>query len=118
MPRHPEPWYRSRDDAWYVQVNKRQVFLAHGKASKTEAYEAYHRLMATEGRTPPKDMRLADLCVLFREWVRENRAPSTWEWYRGHLQSFIDHMLQVAPSRLMATAEGISHASPHAISSH
>src|SRR5437764_1010816 len=90
MPRQPKPWYRSRDDAWYVQVNKKQVFLAHGKASKQQAYDAYHLLMTKEGKAPAHDLRVADLCLLFKEWVQENRAPSTWQWYRGHLQSFLD----------------------------
>jgi site-specific recombinase XerD len=91
MPREPKPWYRSRDDAWYVQVNKKQVFLAHGKVNKQSALDAYYELMAKEGRTPPKDMRVAELALLFKEWGRENLAESTWEWYRGHLQSFLDH---------------------------
>lgn len=91
MPRHPQPWYRSRDDAWYVQVSRRQVLLARGKASKLEALDAYHRLMAREGNVPPEDMRLGDLSLRFKEWVLANRAASTWEWYRGHLQSFLDH---------------------------
>ena len=91
MPRHPEPWYRSRDDAWYVQVRKKQVLLAKGKANKQQAYAALHRLMVQDGKTPAVDLEVADLCLLFKEWSRDNHAASTWEWYRGHLQSFIDH---------------------------
>jgi site-specific recombinase XerD len=91
MPRIPRPWYRARDDAWYVRVNEKQVFLAHGKAGKPRALDAYYQLMAREGRTPPKDLRVADLGLLFTEWGRENLAESTWGWYRRHLQSFLDH---------------------------
>ena len=28
----------------------------------------------------------------FIQWTEKNRAPGTYEWYRDHLQSFIDSL--------------------------
>jgi integrase len=89
--RHPKPWYRNAADAWYVQLNRRKVLLARGKDNKAEAMRAYHRLMAAEGHLKPDDSLVAELCVRFIDRSRREHRPATTEWYRAHLQSFIDH---------------------------
>ncbi len=91
MSRRPEPWFRKSKDAWYVTLAGVQHRLAKGEGSKDEAFEAFYRLMAVEGRTPPKQVTLGEMCVRFREWSRGEHATSTAEWYRGHLQSLIDY---------------------------
>jgi hypothetical protein len=91
MPREPKPWYRSRDDAWYVQLNRKQHFLCKGKQNKQQAKDSFYLLMAREGKAPPKDITLGELCIRFRFWSQQEHAASTAEWYRGHLQSFLDH---------------------------
>jgi integrase len=64
--------------------------IPKGEGNKEEAYEAFYRLMALEGRTPAKHVTLGELCVRFREFSKGEHAESTAEWYRGHLQSLID----------------------------
>jgi integrase len=90
VPRSPRPWYRSRDDAWYVQVNRRQVLLARGKASKAEAEAAFYRLMATEGRSaPPSKVTTARACGLFLDHAERSLRPATYQWYRWYLRAFV-----------------------------
>ena len=65
---------RKSKDAWYVTLAGVQHRLAKGEGNKEEAYEAFYRLMAMEGRTPPKQVTLGELCVRFREWSKGEHA--------------------------------------------
>jgi integrase len=88
--RTPEPWYRKFNDTWYVQIGKKQEPLAKGKANKAAAMEAYHRLMIGHKIEKPKTTSAALVCDLYLDWSKQEHKPSTQEWYRGHLQSFVD----------------------------
>lgn len=90
--KRPEPWYRKQNDAWYVCIDGRQTMLAKGKDNKDAAFDAFHKLMATEGRLPPvRDLSLGELCLRFLEHSRNEHKPSTIEWYRGHLESLVNY---------------------------
>jgi hypothetical protein len=39
--RPQKPWYRASKDAWYVEINGRQVRLAKGKANQKAAWEEF-----------------------------------------------------------------------------
>ncbi len=92
MPRRPEPWYWQVRDGWYVQINRKQVLLAKGEANKTAAYEAFYKLMATEGHvTPAKDLTLGELVARFRSWSEGEHAASTRTWYDSHLNPLLSH---------------------------
>ncbi|WP_435017457.1 hypothetical protein TA3x_005068 [Tundrisphaera sp. TA3] len=41
-----KPWYRQARDAWYVQIDGKQVKLAKGKANKAEARRVWLALVA------------------------------------------------------------------------
>ena len=54
--RRPEPWHRKQNDSWYVCLNGTQVPLdVKGLDNKDAAYEAFYKLMATEGLMPPAE---------------------------------------------------------------
>jgi integrase len=94
MPRHPEPSYYASRGAWYVQVHGKKILLAKGAkaATRDEARAAYHRLMASgeiPGLRRKTALTVAALADLFLEHQTKN-AELTYEWYRRHLQSFVD----------------------------
>ena len=88
--RRGEPWYWQVRDGWYVQVNGKQVKLAKGKENKGEAYEAFYKLMAAEGRMPPpKDLTLGELVAKFRVWSEGEHAANTRAWYEAQLKPLL-----------------------------
>lgn len=93
--RTPKPFYRRFNDAWYVQIGKKQIRLARGKDNEAEAYRCYFAVMAEEptGEMPPPLSQpiVAVLCDMFLEWSQKNNAPRSYEWYRSFLQDFCQH---------------------------
>jgi len=87
MARTPKPWYRAAKDAWFVELDGRQIRLATGLKNKSQAIQAFHQLMASsypaaETKTPPKLTPLASLsklaaAYLFSLETRCNRGEIT-----------------------------------------
>jgi integrase len=89
MPRFPKPYFRTARKSWAVQIGKRQINLGPDKKA---AFAEYHRIMAAEGMVAaPEKIRACELIDLFLDHVQRHKKPSTYEWYRIHLQSFVDH---------------------------
>jgi len=95
MARRPsKPWFRKDSQAWFVCFQGKQINL--GK-DKKEAQRRFHEIMATQ--TPPEknssqlSVHLAvELIDLFLQWTAQHRAPRTYDWYKEHLQNFIDSL--------------------------
>lgn len=87
MPHFPKPYFRKARKLYYVQIDGRQINLG---SDREEAYAAYHRLMAEPSRQRLTVMSCAVLADEFLDWVRNNRAADTYEWYRYRLQRFVD----------------------------
>lgn len=96
MPRKfPKPFYRSARSCWFVQIGKEQIKL---HPNEQEALRLYHELMTsrskpTAGSTAhasSSDLSLAELFDKFLDWCQKHREPRTYEWYRDHLQSFLN----------------------------
>lgn len=93
----PKPFFRPARKTWYVQLHGRQINL--GK-DKDAAFKRYHEIMAagldasdvrSSALTQPADgQKLTDLFDRYLEWLKSNRSPHTYEWYRYRLQRFID----------------------------
>lgn len=85
--KQPKPWFWKARNAWYVQVNGKQIKLDE---NEKKAHAAYHRLMAADGRSDPaKGGRLfvpdaTEACILASEHLR----PSTVRLYRDMLGPF------------------------------
>jgi integrase len=89
---HPEPFWRSARNCWFVQIGKKQHRLS---PDRDEAYRLYHELMArpadvpSPSAAPPSHLAIA-IIDLFLDWASKNKAKRTYEAYRDHLQTFVD----------------------------
>ena len=113
MPHVPNPFYRTARKAVYVQLGRRQVKLAAGPDDDTTgrlAWAEFHRLMAAGPAAPAAGFSAnaatsADgVTVAFEkylDWCQRHRSPRTYDWSRGHVQSFCDHL---GPAALMPAA--------------
>jgi integrase len=92
--RFPEgPWYRASRDAWYVEIDGKQVKLAKGKANKKAALKTFHQLMVlgTSGRPKTNEITTAHVCDLFLESSLKHHAAETFSWYKSFLSSFCSY---------------------------
>ena len=94
MPRFPKPFFKKSHQAWYVQLDGRQVRLGPDEA---EAQHRYHAMMVEGPKPAPppsrtESPRLVDFFDHFLTFCREQRAPDTYEWYRWRLQMFVDEV--------------------------
>ena len=87
-----KPWYRASKDAWYVEVNGRQLRLAKGRDNENAARDAFYKLMANgSGKLPDADtLRVATICDLFLDYSQKHHVSDTFHWYRDYLQDFCD----------------------------
>jgi integrase len=91
----PKPWWRSARKAWYVQIEGVSYKLG---PDKDEADREFHRLMAMtpEQRAPKVEApsssgpTVAEIFEKYLEWCSKHRAPRTYDWYKDHIQSFVD----------------------------
>lgn len=89
--RSGKPWYRSDRDAWYVQHQRKQILLARGKANKSAAMAAFHKLMVTgNGPLSKTDdtKQIAVLCDLFLDYSEVHHSSSAFKNYKHFLQAF------------------------------
>jgi integrase len=92
MPReqHPEPFWRSARNCYYVQIGKRQIRLDE---DRDEAWRLYHELMARPPEEPQvvtygQQSRVVDVIDTFLEWAETNNSPKTFQWRKENLQTF------------------------------
>ena len=101
MPKFPVPFYRSARKCWFVQLGKEQIRL---HPDENEARRLYHEVMAARSQpkptadfhSPADAITLAEVFDKFLAWNTKHRAARTYEWYRGHIQSFLDHARDAA----------------------
>jgi len=86
--KQPQPFFRKQTQSWYVQIGKRQVPL--GK-DQEKAWDEYHKLMAGQRDLSPAEP-VAAVVDEFLEWVKKEKAPLTFAYYRRHLESFVNHV--------------------------
>jgi integrase len=95
MARIPKPWYREDRQAWFVTIRGERHNLG---SEEQEAQRRFHELMAKKPEdqflSKPAGLSVAGLFEKFLEWSEKNQAPRTYEWYRIHIQGFIDHLGQ------------------------
>lgn len=113
MARTPSPWYWPERNGWFTILNGRRHPLGDhpsdapppvkrkGKWVPPAAIAtAFHALLA--GPEPAGSMRpahrtnagptVSELLDKFLDWTLKNKAARTFEWYRDHLQSFLNHL--------------------------
>lgn len=102
--RRPHPRFDSRRNAWVTNAGGRLKVLAKGpKDSDTEqaAWDAFYQHMATLGRPVANveipQRTIGEIADEFGDWMRQEvdagrKQPSTLEYYRHHLQKFLDEV--------------------------
>lgn len=86
--RDPKPWYRKSVDAWFAQVNRRQIRLANGLDNRHEAKRKLAELLL--GTQPVKTdvLTVSQVCDTFLTFSKAEHKPDTYEWHRFYLQKF------------------------------
>jgi integrase len=79
-----KPFFKKSHGAWFVEINRKQINL--GK-DRDEAFRQYHSMMAGEAPVTGRSTVIS-LLDQFLIWIKENRAPRTFDWYYGHLNPF------------------------------
>lgn len=84
-----KPWFRKSKNAWYVELDGKQVRLAVGAENEKKALEAYYKLMATGSPNFAKNkLSLTLLCELFLEYASKNLAPASHDLYKRFVTDF------------------------------
>src|SRR5262245_50347035 len=118
MARNPLPWYWPERGGWYTILNgQRQPLGPHpedappphknkGKWIAPPAImQAFHTLMAKQAEEPqptptptpePQGLLVAEVFDKFLSWTKQHKAPRTYEWYRDHIQDFINRKPEAA----------------------
>jgi integrase len=117
MARTAFPWFWEERNGWYVNKDGQRHPLGDHPAGfpapkKTKGkwnapppvMQAFHELMARspEQKVVPKNVpttsgpTVAEILDKYLDWCLKHRAGRTYEWYRDHLQGFLNHLGQSA----------------------
>lgn len=98
MARIPKIWFRKDRKCWQVTIRGVRHNLG---PNKKDASHRFHQLMGTAHHKPLISMSFAAIADAFLEWVKTNRAASTYEGNRFHIERFCQRYpdLQLAELR-------------------
>jgi integrase len=85
MPRVPKPWYRKDRESWFVTIAGCRHNLG---PDKKEAFKQFYALMQAPEPSKMSKRGFAAIADAFLDWVKANRSPHTFEWYRYRLERF------------------------------
>lgn len=88
MARPNKIWWWKQKKAWYVTIDGKRHRLSE---DKPEAEKLFHKLKAQEIK-PTSSVTAAEVMDKFLVWNENHRAKRTADWYREHLQSFLDSL--------------------------
>lgn len=94
MARPAKPWYWTDRDGWYATVRGKRVRLADGKENRSEALKRLGLVLempeTSDGSVPcPGDVPSVRMVAdVFLDFVKDNRAPLTHQWYVDQLKWF------------------------------
>ncbi len=91
-----EPWMRAENEGWYVKVDGNKVALRDkfgniikGEKRRTEAFDAWHKLMAVAGAPVNQDdNQLVIILDLYLQWLKLTATDKTWGEYFRYFKSF------------------------------
>lgn len=94
--RRREPFFKKSHNAWYVELDRKQIRLAE---TEKEAFEQYHELMTARKKaekfvTPgePVPISLGQLLDQFLAGGFKGKADDTRRWYADKLTPFSNHL--------------------------
>ena len=113
MARTSSPWYWPERNGWFTILDGRRHPLGDHPAELPPPQKrkgkwvappavaaAFHALLAAPASRPaPRrgdpgtgGLTVPELLDKFLDWTQKHKAPRTYEWYRDHLQGFLDHL--------------------------
>jgi len=97
MARIPKPWFREDRQTYCVTIRGKRHDLG---PDKTEADRLFHELMAQKPADPKPiaGLSVAKVFDKYLDWCHKHREPRTFDWYRDHIQAFMDTLKQ--PERM------------------
>ena len=92
---HQRPWFRTSKNAWFVQIDGKQVLLVKGKKNREAAEVRFHEIMLERARrqpvpADPRKILTREICDRFLVFAEQGIDSRTFEFYRKYLQSFCD----------------------------
>ncbi|MCA9092035.1 MAG: tyrosine-type recombinase/integrase [Planctomycetaceae bacterium] len=86
MPHFPKPFFKKSRRQWYVEIDRRQISLG---SDREAAFRRYHELMREpQHHQPVSSTAFSAIADAFLDWVKQHRAPDTFEWYRYRMERF------------------------------
>ena len=85
MSHFPKPFFKKDRKQWYVEIQRRQIALG---PDREEAFKRYHELMRQPESRTVNPSSFPAIVDAFLEWVKKNRSPDTFEWYRYRCERF------------------------------
>ncbi len=85
--RVPRPWWRESEQAYYIQLGKKQYRLGRTPKEAKAKLEELNALGLGSAR-PAKVYAVRTVFKLFLKYSRRNHAEETRQWYRRFLASF------------------------------
>ena len=84
------PWIWEQRKRWCATIRGKRVVLAAPIDDKAGAMREWHTLMGERQGSPaaPSSITVRQLLRLHADYVKENRAPLTLEWYHDRHRSF------------------------------
>jgi len=83
--KEPKPFFRKFTQTWYLQLGGKQINLGRDKKA---AWDEYHDLMMSRRALVSVTVTVAQFFEKYLEWVKENRAPATYDHATHYLTSF------------------------------
>jgi integrase len=99
--RDPKPWYRKSTDAWYAQVDRRQIRLANGRDNRNEAKRKLAEIIAGIQPVKPDTLTAAQVCDKFLGFSKAEHKAETYSGYLYYLQKFCDRNGKLPTSSLI-----------------
>jgi integrase/recombinase XerC len=99
------PWFRASKNAWYVNLEGKQVSLAvKGQENKAEAVKAWHRLMSEAPKQEPKQEPRVSVGEVVDGFLADCESrkvkPTTLRVYRYQLLPFVEQFGKVKAEAL------------------
>jgi len=88
MAKHPQPFFRTDRQLWYVQIDRKQHNLGPDEEA---AWQRYYELMTSRTEAGPiigQSQPVLAVLEAFMEYLCRERSPRTYEFYKRHLKSF------------------------------
>ncbi|HTU17857.1 MAG TPA: site-specific integrase [Gemmataceae bacterium] len=110
MAKKPSPWFWEARDGWYITRNGQHIKLGKHPADAPppskrngkwvvpdSVMQAFYDTMSTNTeaenpRSAADGPAVAEIFEKYLSWCQQHREARTYDWYRDHIQSFIDFL--------------------------